>query len=95
MKKLFLMTLIGLVSNSLSAQKETSDSIVALKEVVVSTTLPQVKNIGSVSVVRVRGTILSKMGNASSVLENTPGLHKGASGIEVNGLGKPVFIMNE
>ena len=95
MKNLLLVTLIGLVSNSLSAQKETSDSIVALKEVVVSATLPQVKNIGSVSVVRVRGTILSKMGNASSVLENTPGLHKGSSGIEVNGLGKPVFIMND
>lgn len=95
MKNLLLVTLISLVSNSLSAQKETSDSIVALKEVVVSATLPQVKNIGSVSVVRVRGTILSKMGNASSVLENTPGLHKGSSGIEVNGLGKPVFIMND
>ncbi|MDE6809063.1 MAG: outer membrane beta-barrel family protein [Muribaculaceae bacterium] len=95
MKNLLLVTLIGLVSNSLSAQKETSDSIVALKEVVVSATLPQVKNVGSVSVVRVRGTILSKMGNASSVLENTPGLHKGSSGIEVNGLGKPVFILND
>lgn len=61
---------------------------------VVSAYIPQVKTDGPVSTIKVRGTLLSKMGNASTVLANTPGLHRGASGIEVNGMGKPVFLLD-
>lgn len=66
-----------------------------LNEVVVKASIPQVKTKGSVSTVRIKGTVLSQMGNASTMLANTPGLHKGASGIEVNGHGKPIFILND
>lgn len=75
-------------------QTEPADTAKLLNEVVVTAYVPQVKTEGPVSTIKVRGTLLSKMGNASTVLSNTPGLHKGASGIEVNGLGKPIFLLN-
>lgn len=75
-------------------QTEITDSTIMLSDVVVSAYVPQVKTEGAISTIKVRGTLLSKLGNASTVLANTPGLHKGASGIEVNGLGKPIFLLN-
>lgn len=75
-------------------QTETPDTTVMLEDVVVSAYVPQVRTEGPVSTIKVRGTMLSRMGNASTVLANTPGLHKGASGIEVNGMGKPVFLLD-
>lgn len=77
-----------------SGQTEPQDSTITLGEVVVSGYIPQVKTEGPISTVKVRGTLLSKMGNAATILANMPGLHKGASGIEVNGLGKPIFLLN-
>lgn len=73
---------------------ENKDSVVTLQEVEVAASTPQVKTRGEISTIKVRGTILSHLGNAFSVLAQTPGLHQGASGIEVNGLGTPVFLLN-
>lgn len=73
---------------------DTDSSKILLNEVVVKGYVPQVKTNGSVSTVKIKGTVLSQMGNASTMLANTPGLHQGASSIEVNGLGKPIFILN-
>lgn len=70
------------------------DSVVNLKEVIVSGSADQIKTIGSITTVKVRGTQLARMGNVYNMLANTPGLHRGASGIEVNGMGSPIFIMN-
>lgn len=90
----FLICLIIFCGQCALGQKEHNDTTVTLNDVVVTASIPQVKTNGPVSTIKVRGTILSKMGNASMVLANTPGLHKGESGIEVNGIGKPVFMLN-
>ena len=72
-----------------------TDSTHILNEVVVKGNVSQVKTKGSVTTVKIKGTVLSQMGNASTMLANTPGLHRGGSGIEVNGLGRPIFILND
>lgn len=71
----------------------TSDSKI-LNEITITADMPQVRNYGSKSIIRIKNTILSKMGDASTMFSNTPGLHQGANGIEVNGLGKPIFILD-
>ena len=65
-----------------------------LDEVVVTARMPMVKNKGSKSTIRVQNTMLSQLGDASMMLANTPGLHKGQNGIEVNGLGEPIYIVD-
>lgn len=71
----------------------TSDSK-TLNEITVTADMPQIRNYGSKSIIQIKNTILSKMGDASTMFANTPGLHQGANGIEVNGLGKPTFILD-
>ncbi len=93
-RSIFILLSASIAQISVSQENKT-DSVIQLNEVTVSASIPQVKKDGTVTTVRVRGTMLSKMGNASNMLANTPGLHKGASGIEVNGLGKPIFILND
>ena len=66
-----------------------------LSEVVVTANMPQVKNYGSTSLIRVKNTVLSNMGSALDMLAFTPGLYQGPNGIEVNGLGTPIFILDE
>ena len=93
---LFLSILIFMAAPYATGQPiEKKDSIYVLNEVVVKASIPQVRKNGPISTIKVKGTILSKMGNVSTMLSNTPGLHKGASGLEVNGLGKPIFILND
>lgn len=65
-----------------------------LDEVVVTARMPMVKNKGSKSTIRVQNTMLSQLGDASMMLANTPGLHQGQNGIEVNGLGEPIYIVD-
>ena len=72
---------------------EKNDSITNLKEVVVKGKAPVVKTQGSVTTIKVKGTLLEKMGNGMEMLSQTPGLHLTASGIEVNDLGSPIFVM--
>lgn len=86
-------------STNITVYKEQSvlDSVrqtINLEEVVVMGKAPQVKIEGAITTVRIQGTQLSRIGNANKILANTPGLHLGGNGIEVNGMGKPVFVMN-
>lgn len=94
--KLILLGLILIHTPHIMGQPTVpADSTHTLNEVVVKGYTPQVKTKGTVTTVKIKGTVLSQMGNASTMLENTPGLHRGTSGIEVNGLGKPIFILND
>lgn len=85
------------INNTVNTNQSLLDSTrqtIDLKEVVVTGKTPQVKIEGAITTVRIQGTQLSRIGNANKILANTPGLHLGGEGIEVNGMGKPIFVMN-
>ena len=78
-------------------QNEVKDTISGTKELTEVEVLgraPQVINNGSVTKIRVKGTILEKMSNVISMLSNTPGLHRQGEKFVVNGSQEPVFLIN-
>lgn len=88
-----LWLLLAGAENGFAITLENNDSTQALKEIIVKGKVPVVKTEGSVTTVRVKGTLLEKMGSGEDMLAQTPGLHLGPSGIEVNELGTPIFVM--
>lgn len=96
MKRLILF-LIFFQFIVLIAQNEMNDTISNVKElneVEVKGKQPLVVQTGSVSKIRVKGTLLEKMGNIVTMLSNTPGLHRQGEKIVVNGSQEPVFVVD-
>lgn len=87
--------LLAGAENGFAITLENNDSTQALKEIIVKGKVPVVKTEGSVTTVRVKGTLLEKMGSGEDMLAQTPGLHLGPSGIEVNELGTPILSWQE
>lgn len=99
MKKISILAIVLLSVTKLYAQKEITDSIdifrsINLDSVVVTGRVPQVTNKGSVARISVRNTVLEKLGDAVTMLANTPGLHKENNAIKVNGYGEPIYVLD-
>lgn len=99
MKRISILVIILLSVAKLHAQKETTDSIdifrsINLDSVVVTGRVPQVTSKGSVVKVSVKNTVLEKLGDAVTMLANTPGLHKENNAIKVNGYGDPIYVLD-
>lgn len=91
--KILLLTLFPLLGYA----QEKKDSIykqIAIDSVVVKGKLPIVKDVGTLRIVQVKGTVLEDMGTLSDVLTATPGMILKGRGFEVDGIGAPKYYVN-
>ncbi|MDO5525221.1 MAG: Plug domain-containing protein [Prevotella sp.] len=65
-----------------------------LKEIVVTAKHDLVKTRGAVTTIQVDRTAFENVGAVSDMLPHLPGLVKTSGGIEVKGLGKPLFYVD-
>ncbi|MCF0186206.1 MAG: outer membrane beta-barrel protein, partial [Bacteroidaceae bacterium] len=92
-----VISLLGLAFVGNAAHAQENDSVyqtVKLEEVTVKGVVPQIKTKNGLTSIKIKGTVLEKMGDLFSMLANTPGLHRQDESIVVNGLGDPVFVIN-
>lgn len=76
------------------APDSTTIFTIELDSVTITGRAPQIRTVGSKTNIQVNNTVLAKMGNVINMLSHTPGLHFSNNGIEVNGLGAPVYVIN-
>lgn len=77
-----------------SVKTSRPDTVVTLKEVVVSARQNVVTTNGAVTHIRIAGTPYANLGTLADMLPMIPGFVNKGSGIEVSGNGKPVFILD-
>lgn len=99
MKATALILLMTMACGQLMAQGQANDSLdihrtINLDSVVVTGRVPQVRNKGAISKVIVANTMLSKMGDAMTMLANTPGLYEENGAIKVDGYGTPIYVLD-
>ena len=81
--------------NATSVPADTSYySELFLKELVVTSTVPQTKLKGTTIETRITGSVLEHAGNAEDVLSKVPGMMKQGSDLEVIGKGTPIYFVN-
>lgn len=89
---LWLLTAVA----AAGAAQEAQDSVMGktLDEVQVVARRKAVKTAGAVTTVRVHGSPYASIGSVADMLVSLPGLRQGASGLEVNSLGKPLIYLD-
>lgn len=83
----------------MAQEYNTNDSLeisrtISLDSVVVTGRSPQVRTKGDATKIQVANSVLAKMGNVSTMLAHTPGMHTENNQIIVNGLGEPIFVLD-
>ena len=86
----FYSTMAMEVPDSLAQSTDTS--YVTLDEITVSA--DHIRVSGSLTTISIPGTAYAKTGSALTMLPNLPGLMLSSNGIEVVGLGSPLFVLN-
>lgn len=94
MRRIFFFITILLAAVFWSFAENHNDSIKTLKEVVVSARQKIVKTEGAITDIKISGTPYANLGALADMLPLLPGFVNKGNGIEVNGNGKPVFILD-
>ena len=82
-----VISLLGFAFVGNAAHAQENDSVcqtVKLEEVTVKGVVPQIKTKNGLTSIKIKGTVLEKMGDLFSMLANTPGLHRQDESIVVN-----------
>lgn len=89
-----ILSVLGSITTSASNMVNDSIRTIMLDSVVVTGRVPQVSENGGTTKIMVEKTVLARMGGADIMLAHTPGLHFENGEIVVNGMGKPVFVVD-